>query len=85
MNYGAKLELRFVDPKTDRIHYTEPFVLESSYQQLASTMEAFRTGCEDALQDIHRDIARSAKFGTFSDWDLAAELAARGYDVKKRC
>jgi hypothetical protein len=86
MNYDTKLELRMVDPKTNRTYYTEPFTLnEHTSFDLPDTIEAFETGCQDALKDIERDIERGKKFGTFSDWDLATELAARGYDVKKRC
>lgn len=86
MNYGNKLELRLMDPVTNRTYYTEPFTLNiNTLFGLNSIIDAFNTGCQDALKDIERDIERGKKFGTFSDWDLATELATRGYDVKKRC
>lgn len=85
MNYDTKLELRMVDPKTNRVYYTEPFELGHSSYDFGKTIEAFSAGCEDAKNDIERDIERSKKFGMFTDWDLATELAARGYDVQKRC
>lgn len=84
MNYGSSLKLVFMD-NWGKILYTEPFVMQKNYSsRLEDTLDSFRTGVQDALKDVERDIQDTDNLKQFTDYALKKALEKRGYKVTNK-